>query len=237
MKKEGRRSHMVAHGPQEDFIIPILKREMKRFLAIIQPTDTKNSVIDIGCGNQPLRSALEEDGWIYFSLDIAQNEKKNIDYISAIDQNLSLNREFDLVICMEVLEHVLDWNKSFENLKKLCSPQGKLIITCPFIFPLHEAPFDYWRPTSHSIEAMAMKFGFKVLQFQRGGNGFDVLGTIFNSFYLSRKETTLLGKIKFEIFYRAFLFLKKQFASKGVEKYATTEGTWYLSNIFLFERV
>jgi SAM-dependent methyltransferase len=39
--------------------------------------------------------------------------------------------QYDAVFCMEVMEHVVDWNPELARLKKLLKPHGKLIISVP----------------------------------------------------------------------------------------------------------
>jgi hypothetical protein len=51
-----------------------------------------------------------------------------------------------------VLEHVADWDSSFRNLSALVAPTGVVIVTVPFIFPLHMEPVDFLRGTPYVIE-------------------------------------------------------------------------------------
>ena len=56
--------------------------------------------------------------------------KKNIKLIDAKIENLSkINQKYDTVICTHVLEHILDINLAYKNLKKIC--KKRLIIIVP----------------------------------------------------------------------------------------------------------
>lgn len=52
----------------------------------------------------------------------------------------------DIVISTEMMEHVKDWRKAIENMKLVCSPGGRILITTRSKgFPFHNYPEDWWR--------------------------------------------------------------------------------------------
>ena len=104
-------------------------------------------MLDVGCGHQPFRTHLESSGGRYTSLDAQQNPEKTVDFVGAIDDDLSAGLleigPFDFILCTEVLEHVADWQKAFTNMASLMARQGRLLITCPHFYQLHEEPYDF----------------------------------------------------------------------------------------------
>lgn len=53
--------------------------------------------------------------------------------------------EFDLILCLNVLEHVYDYQKAIANLHKALKKGGTLVIAVPAFYPLHDEPHDYLR--------------------------------------------------------------------------------------------
>ncbi|RKY92765.1 hypothetical protein DRQ15_01365 [candidate division KSB1 bacterium] len=66
--------------------------------------------------------------------------------------------EFDIILCMNVLEHVFDFKKAIDNIYKALKPGGTALIFVPGFYPLHDEPCDYWRFSEHSLRKIANKF-------------------------------------------------------------------------------
>ena len=189
MKNDGvqtrRKNYGALLGEQEFFVTPLLKKSIDELVEFVGKPPSGSKVLDIGAGECPLREKLEALGYAYSSLDIEQNSAGSIHHLARIDRDLpealSLAGGFDLLILTEVLEHVPDWAKAFQNLPNLLKPGGHCIITTPFFYMLHEEPYDFWRPTDHAIRHFSDSNGLEVIRSQRNGNGWDVLGTMLCS--------------------------------------------------------
>ncbi len=134
------------------------------------------------------------------SLDIQQNAAGTVEFIGALDAPLpdALPRDaFALVLCTEVLEHVTRWDRAFANLASLLASGGRAIVTSPFVYPLHEEPHDYWRPTPHAMRNAAESHGLHVVEERRLGNGWDVLGTgSRRDMDVSRRRATRIAVVR-----------------------------------------
>lgn len=190
-----RQDYSSIGGEQEFFATPLLRKSIDDSLARIGKPLEGARVLDIGAGECPLRGRLEDAGYQYGSLDIEQNHRRTIDYVARIDRSLPdslLAQEgYDLLVLTEVLEHVPDWAKAFENLARLLKVGGLCIITTPFFYMLHEEPYDFWRPTDHALRHFATSHGFEVFHSQRNGDGWDVLGTLLCSTSVCRRKKVL----------------------------------------------
>lgn len=58
---------------------------------------------------------------------------------------------FDTVLLLEVLEHVVDAEGVLAEISRVLRPGGALLISMPFLYPLHDAPHDYRRYTAPGL--------------------------------------------------------------------------------------
>lgn len=66
--------------------------------------------------------------------------------------------EFDIILCMNVLEHVFDFHNAVKNIYMALKPDGVALIFVPVFYPLHDEPMNYWRFTEHSLRKLLEKF-------------------------------------------------------------------------------
>lgn len=104
--------------------------------------DQKLRVLDLGCGNGSLSSYLTEQGYEVIGMEespsgveIARRNFTNCQFIQGSiyspPQEI-LNNSFDIVISIEVVEHLF-YPKELPRLAKKClKPNGTLIITTPY---------------------------------------------------------------------------------------------------------
>jgi SAM-dependent methyltransferase len=93
-----------------------------------------------------------------------------------------IDERFDVVLCEQVLEHVVDPWAGVANLAELCRPGGHVVITSPFLIKVHELPmygmFDYWRFTPRGLQLMVEKVGLEVVDQGQWGNRMCVTGNL-----------------------------------------------------------
>lgn len=82
--------------------------------------------------------------------------------------------QFDVVICEQVLEHVVDPNAAVANLRDLVRPGGHVIVTTPFLVRVHELAnyrmYDYWRFTPRGLGVLLERAGLEVVDIGSWGN-------------------------------------------------------------------
>lgn len=136
-------------------------------------------VLDFGAGNSPYKFFFNCGK--YTTADIQQNEQNTIDDIIEKKKPLPYHdNEFDLILCMDVLEHTDNISEILNDLKRVLSTNGKLVISLPFLYREHEMPFDYVRFTSSGIKNLLDKEGFNNIEITKSGNYFFTAFSLWN---------------------------------------------------------
>ena len=118
-------------------------------------------VLNIGAGG-PIQGIIE------LSLNTKKVTTIDIDPARKPDivmdvTNLEFNdNSFDLVIMMEVLEHVKEPKKALSEIYRVLSHNGKLIMSTPFILGIHDEPYDYYRFTKYGLEYLLSDFKIEI---------------------------------------------------------------------------
>ena len=102
----------------------------------------KKKVLDIGCGGGLVSEALSFKGAFVAGIDENNknlNQAKNhakinslkINYIkSSFDNFYKKNKnKFDLILCLEVLEHIDNFKKTLQQITTLVKPKGTLVLS------------------------------------------------------------------------------------------------------------
>ena len=71
-----------------------------------------------------------------------------------------LHELFDLIIAEQVFEHLLWPYRAGQNVLAMLRPGGCFLITTPFLFPVHPAPFDCSRWTTTGMKYFLAECGF-----------------------------------------------------------------------------
>jgi SAM-dependent methyltransferase len=122
---------------------------------------SQKTVLNIGSGGKVLE-AIKKHGFEVIEIDI--DPKRNPDYVISIeDMSKFKNNEFDIILCLEVLEHVENPFKGIEESYRVLKKDGLFIGSTPFLFPIHDEPYDFYRYTRYGLKKMFSKFSsFKV---------------------------------------------------------------------------
>ncbi len=110
------------------FILPKLKSEAK--------------IIDIGCGHGSVSHELVKQGYQVYGMEINEDaikslKKKKINVIKCdITKPFNLEKQFDIVLLLDVLEHVFDPLSLINEVLKILKVGGYIIISVPLYFDL-----------------------------------------------------------------------------------------------------
>jgi len=136
------------------------------------------SVLDIGCGNKPYKDLFESNIDAYIGCDVVQSDLNLVDVICEAN-NIPLDSEtFDTIFSTQVIEHVADHNGLVSEAFRLLKPQGKIIISGPMYWHLHEEPHDYFRFTKYGFEYLLAKHGFSDICIEPCGGKWALTGLV-----------------------------------------------------------
>jgi SAM-dependent methyltransferase len=158
---------------------------VKQSLANLPPG---SRILDAGAGEQKYRPFCQH--LKYVSQDFARYDgqgdgvglqtgnwqQHGLDIVSDITAVPEPDASFDAVLCTEVLEHVPEPLKAFQEFSRLLKPGGYLILTAPFCSLTHYAPYHFYSGfNSYFYKNFLPKHGFAILELTKNGNYFDYL--------------------------------------------------------------
>jgi SAM-dependent methyltransferase len=121
------------------------------------------TVLDFGCGDMPYRSLIEARGGTYIAADFGEDADVRISQSGLIDVP---DQSVDVVLSVQVLEHVRDLGTYFGEILSVLKPGGVLLLSTHGTWLYHPHPEDHRRWTRmgliNDIEANA--FGVQEIE-------------------------------------------------------------------------
>lgn len=146
------------------------------------PQYAKGKLIDLGCGKVPLFEAYKNYVTENICVDWENTRHKNeyLDYECDLTKQLPFkDEEFETLILSDVLEHIPQPEKLWQEMYRILAPNGKVILNVPFFYPLHEEPHDYYRYTEYALRRFAEQSDFNILLLQPIGGTPVILADLF----------------------------------------------------------
>lgn len=185
----------------------------------------KGNLLDAGCGEKPYSLIYDElvDKSIGCDVEQCVHEKNLIDVFASID-NLPFNdEEFDTVLSTNVLEHVANSEMAFYELCRVLKEEGYLILSLPFLYPVHEEPFDFYRFTANGIKHILEKNGMEIVHMFSWGSIGMMLLVYLNLFlckFIKISPINMLACFFQEIEYEIY----RKISLEKLLKHGTTSG-------------
>jgi len=192
------------------------------YLAKSTPLMT-GDVIDIGGKKENKRGDFrpplsQVKSWRYANID----KSTDPDYCCSAESIPVSDNYFDTAFLCEVLEHLEKPEEVLREAFRILNRGGNVIISAPFLFPVHADPYDFQRWTETKIRLALESIGFSDIKITpMGGTGaviHDILFTSFNK--IQNKHGKSLSFLGLRLTEPIFSILDKAF--KTTEKAITT---------------
>lgn len=173
----------------------------------------KGKLIDIGCGNMYAQVALQAQISGYTGVDYPKTKQMyptNLKpEILAEASNIPVPKEsYDTVLMLTVVEHLYKPQEAFNESYRILKKGGNMILTVPFMYPIHDRPHDYYRYTPFALNKMLKESGFKVLVLRPQGSFLEFWLLSLICFCLKSIKYNLVKSFNpFRIVYTLALFL------------------------------
>jgi SAM-dependent methyltransferase len=165
-----------------------LRRSIRLWLREVAPG---SRVLEVGAGTGFLEPVIREEirDCHYISGDIAPTEHTAVVFdATAIPLTA---RSVDVVMAVEVLEHMARPDLLLSEAARVLRPGGRLIITVPFMFGVHDF-MDYFRYTPLGLEELLGRCGLSLTETQKRGGTFVASTGLVRNLILN----TIVGKPK-----------------------------------------
>lgn len=139
----------------------------------------KGRVLDVGGGKKDGRfNPQKTDKWVVVDID----KSSNPDIVGSVEKLPLKSQSFDVVKATELFEHVDDFEKGLKECSRVLKKNGYLIISCPFMSPIHLDPSDYQRLTLQKWKNLAKKNNLQLVVIKEQGYFFTLIGEMVRTF-------------------------------------------------------
>jgi len=161
----------------------LARKELRREVARLAG-GVRGDILDVGCGRKPYQG-LFTGATSYKGLEIDTPENrasKQAEYFYDGKEFPFAAGTYSGVVCNQVLEHVFGPDEFLQEIRRVMTPGGTLLLTVPFVWDEHEQPWDYARYSSFGLKALLERNGFTVVEQAKTNADVRVLFQLVNAY-------------------------------------------------------
>jgi SAM-dependent methyltransferase len=192
-------------------------------------------VLDFGCGKKPYANLIPAAHYIGLDVPVSGHRPED-KYADVYFDGASIPLKaasVDGILASEALEHVFELRKILLEFFRILKPGGTVLITCPFCWHEHEAPYDFARYTRFALDYEFALAGFEVISQEKAGTFIETLAQL-SLLYCNEHLRPCKGPIGaiLSVFYNSIFNMLGIFANSLLPK------RWdlYLGNVFLLRK-
>lgn len=152
----------------------------------------KGEVLDVGCGHMPYKSLIlsaRSRATRCIGVDLPSQTYQQPDLLWDGKTIPLPDGSVDSAMLTEVLEHCPDAQAVLQEVHRVLRPGGFLFLTVPFIWPIHEVPYDEFRYTPYSLRRILEEVGFQNPEIEATGGRHAMLAVTLG-LWVRRRELT-----------------------------------------------
>jgi SAM-dependent methyltransferase len=139
-----------------------LRKILESIFSTYQSSTEKINIFDYGCGDVPYKPIFSNIAHSYLAGDIPENPCADI--ILESNGHVPCDSEtFDVVLSIQVLEHVPDVNNYLQEARRVLKKNGRLVLSTHGWWTYHPYSLDLWRWTREGLIYLLKNNGFNVI--------------------------------------------------------------------------
>ena len=152
--------------------------DMRHILSSLEGT-----ILDVGCADSWVRRQLPENA-SYISVDLPKTSTDlyhTVPMVFANAQTLPIkDSSCDCVLLLDVLEHLPEPMSAIREIERILKPGGKAVLQIPFLYPTHDAPYDFTRWTQYGLEHIFQSAKLRLSSLEAIGSPAETAGLLAN---------------------------------------------------------
>jgi SAM-dependent methyltransferase len=151
-----------------DFLKRLIDPDSKRIqdfvLKQINRTNGGNHILDAGAGECRVREFIGNQHYVAIDAGCGDHtwNYSALDAIGDLEHGPIQEKLYDLVMGTQGLEHVKEPQLVLNELFRITKTGGRICISAPQGWGVHQAPFDFFRYTNFGLQHLIEKSGFKI---------------------------------------------------------------------------
>jgi SAM-dependent methyltransferase len=143
----------------------------------------RGRVLDIGCASKEILPMLDP-GVQYTGLDYPATAIERYHCLPDVFADAKAlpfpDRSYDWILLLDVLEHLEEPVACLNEIHRVLVPGGQLALQVPFLYPLHDEPFDFRRWTTYGLQKLAAQHEFEIVEKQSAGPPLETAALLCN---------------------------------------------------------